>query len=221
MTDRIINEAFAAIVRRDEISQKESIADVMEALQAEHPYRFSDAIEGLAYTDAWRAAFLAIRGKANPSMAFRLEMGGVWSLHGSMIRNGVNDDLLVADALRRILPPYDGSDMTLFRGEGFNNRRRRVYGLCWSSEEGVARSFAKDQASDYRQGAVVLKAFVPKEAIVASIHDLDPENGESEYLVDRRFLKPAMITVIDRLPFTPRPLLRISDYLNQVSGDDD
>ncbi|TBH09917.1 hypothetical protein [Rhizobium leguminosarum] len=213
MTNRIINESFGPTIRTDKLSQRESVAVVIAAIEAEKPYIFCDAIEGLAYTDAWRDAFLAIRKKANPSMAFRLEMGGLWALHGAMIRNALNDDLLLADALRKILPPYSGGDMTLYRGEGFENRCKRAYGLCWTSEEPVARYFAKDRASDYPAGTVLLRAEVPKASIVASIHDLDPENGEFEYLVDRRFLKPAMIRVLERLPFTARPVFRLADFL--------
>lgn len=207
-SDRIVNEAFQRHIAEDDQKARDAVKAVVDAMTMGNAYLFSDAIEGLYYTGAFRSAFLAIRRHAGLSDAFKRELGGVWVLHGSMIRNGVNDDVLLAQALRNILPPYQGEGLTLFRGEGANNRRYRRYGLCWTSDRAVADYFAHDSAKSYRNGAVVLQADVPREAIVASVHELDPENGEYEYLVDRRFLRPEMISVLDRIPFTPKPVIR-------------
>lgn len=211
-SDRIVNEDFERQIAEDDEKARDSVKSVVDAMKAGNAYLFSDAIEGLYYTGAFRSAFLAISRHTGLSDAFKRELGGVWVLHGSMIRNGVNDDVLLAKALRNILPPYEGDGLTLFRGEGANNRRYRRYGLCWTSERDVAQSFARDSAKAYRNGAVVLRADVPREAIVANVHELDPENGEYEYLVDRRLLRATMISVLDRLPYTPKPVIKITDF---------
>jgi hypothetical protein len=159
------------------------------------------------YTCAWRQAFLAIRKEAKPSDQFRSDMRGVWARRVALIRNGVGDDLLVADCARKLLTPYDGEDMILYRGESFNNRCTRTYGLCWSSSEACARLYAENSKRCSSRGSVLLKAQVPKEAIISHIGAVSKFPREEEYVVDRRQLTPSLVEVIARLhvrePHTP------------------
>ena len=79
----------------------------------------------------------------------------------------VTDDIALATGLRALLPPYRGGGVTLYRSEGFPNRRRRTYGLSWTSDIRVARAFAESRAATYQGGAVLLRTFAPASAVIS------------------------------------------------------
>jgi hypothetical protein len=100
----------------------------------------------------------------------------------------------VADALRLLLPVYQGLGLRLFRGESFFNRRRRSHGLSWSDDSEVARSYAESGVCRTANGGSILLAVdAPAEAIICA-HAI--RFGEREFLVDRRCLKG--ISVVGR-----------------------
>jgi hypothetical protein len=113
----------------------------------------------------------------------------------------VSDDLLMARALRKLLPPYRGAARTLFRGESAWNRKRRTYGLSWSSDLVTAEGFARGLTRHSQGGSVVLKAIVPPCAIVARIKAADDRYGEKEFIVDRSELD--IVSVVQRCPQVP------------------
>lgn len=190
---------------------RREVAGVISALETSNIDRFCTAIENLSEARAWRAAFLAIRRWTGYlSIDFRRGMSGVWGLHGWIIRRGLNDDLLLADALRKLFAPYTGPSLELFRGESFRNRTRRNYGPSWTSSLEVAREFAVTQAQEHSGGGVVLRASVPASAIIADVHSDDPESGEFEYLVARRGLAGILVEVLERKPHSPRPAIDFS-----------
>jgi hypothetical protein len=123
----------------------------------------------------------------------RMSFYTTWVHHGDHIRLAIDDDLLLIEALRKLLPPYGGSDMTLYRGECMPNRKRRTYGPSWTSSKNVARDFAEifHRCSD--GGAVLLKARVPKVNIIAKLNKGYDPLQEREYLVDRRNLKDVYV----------------------------
>jgi hypothetical protein len=123
----------------------------------------------------------------------RTMMLALWVQDGDALRDSVANDLLLFDALRNILPPYRGGPISLFRGETWFNRRRRAYGLSWSSDRIVAESFARNYPNFYVKGTLVLETLAPADAIICvpqlcGIDQLPPD-AEAEYLVDRRRLK--------------------------------
>jgi hypothetical protein len=81
-----------------------------------------------------------------------------------------------------------GPAMTLFRGDSGYNRRRRTYGLSWSSDRVVAESFATGLYQTFDAGSVLLEVNAPTEAIICAPGPHDNRYGESEFLVDRRCL---------------------------------
>jgi hypothetical protein len=98
--------------------------------------------------------------------------------------------------MRVLFPPYRGPAIPLFRGtSGDEARKRKLYGISWTSDADTARSFAKQYEDSV--GGVVLETVAPLEAVI-SAPGLDgpyyeDENGkrmydESEYLVDGRRL---------------------------------
>ena len=124
---------------------------------------------------------------------------------GDHVRQDVNNDLALADALRVLLPPHLGPAVTLYRGESAWNRRRRKYGLSWSATAEVARQYAS--SGTYRTfagGAVLLETFARPEAIICAPLMHDDRYSEQEYLVDRRRLRAVM--VLER--YSRPPLVR-------------
>jgi hypothetical protein len=110
----------------------------------------------------------------------------------------VGDDLLLIRALRVVLPPYRGPTVTLFRGDGARNCRRRTYGLSWTSELAVAEDFANREWRTTEGGSVVLETLAPPDAILCAPGLHDDRYGENEYLIDRRRL--GRVTVLQRFP---------------------
>jgi hypothetical protein len=111
----------------------------------------------------------------------------------------VNDDLVMIRALRVLLPRYDGTAQRLYRGETAYNRKRRTYGLSWSSKLDVADHYGKSGV--YRSsvgGSVVLEVQANPDAIICAPLHHDNRYGEDEYLVDRR--KLAGVKVLRRYP---------------------
>ncbi|QAU44197.1 hypothetical protein [Bradyrhizobium guangzhouense] len=120
----------------------------------------------------------------------RAMMLSAWIRWGDSWRNNVNNDVLLIDTLRNLLPPYRGGEVRLFRGDSAFNRRRRTYGMSWTVDRIVAESFAEGNASMYDGGTVVLETLAPSTAIICVPHDHIEHAyaGEVEYLVDRRRL---------------------------------
>ena len=65
-------------------------------------------------------------------------------------------DLPLCDAARVLLPSYRGPAVRLFRGAAAGERRKRIYGLCWSVDIAAAERFAEDRRQ-WNGGSVVLE----------------------------------------------------------------
>ena len=144
----------------------------------------------------WPAAFRAVLRVRSPNQRFRKHFLESWLRHGDHLRQEVSDDLLLADGLRRLLPAYSAGPVILWRGDSFYNRRRRTYGLSWTSSEEVGRSFMNGIWRTLEDGSVLLKTEAPADAVICSPLMLGDHYGEAEYLVDRRRL--AKVEIIDR-----------------------
>src|SRR5262245_51063624 len=102
-------------------------------------------------------------------------------------------------ALWSLLPPYVGAEpLTLYRGESFRNRRRRTYGLAWTVDREVARSFASDRLwRTSKGGSILLKTIAPAAAVISAPALIGGGHPtEQEYLVDRRLLR--RVEVVER-----------------------
>jgi hypothetical protein len=151
-----------------------------------------------------RRAFQRIgRVKVPVPKHFRQVFLRMWLSNGDSLRSDVDDDLVLTRALRVLLPAYKGPARTLYRGDGFRNRKGRTYGLAWSSSRSVAEHFAVDRAKLYKEGTVLLVATVPPENIICNLGRRDNRYGENEYLVDRRGL--VGVRVLRRYPFLADP----------------
>ena len=121
----------------------------------------------------------------------------VWFKYGAKLRQESNDDLLLIKALRKVMPPYRGGDMTLYRGESASNRDKRTYGVCWSAQKYIARQHAEGNIGGHpygEGGSRPLQAKVPASAIITHI---GADTVEDEYLVDRRGLPGNAVRVVE------------------------
>jgi len=117
------------------------------------------------------------------------------------------DSRAFLDAMRILFPPYQGPAMRLFRGAAADEaRKRKFYGLSWTTDFETADYFAK-QYEDTQIGGVVFETLAPPESIISApcldAPYYETENGErmydeSEYLVDGRRL--AIVKIAHRYP---------------------
>jgi hypothetical protein len=172
------------------------VAAFVESVVAGDLDRIAFHLEAIDEDYIWRDAFQAIaKATAVPQNVQRAFMN-LWVRNGHDVRGKVSDDRILIAGLKRLLPAYEGGPKTLYRGESAYNRRRRSYGLSWSSDEEAARSFAIGMSRTFAGGSVLLKTVVPPEAIlcVPTLHDKTYE--EFGYLVDRR--KFGNVKVVER-----------------------
>ena len=119
-----------------------------------------------------------------------------WILQGDTIRCLVNDDLVLMDGLRKLLPRYRGPGRKLYRGDAALNLRRRQYGLSWSADKDVARHFAQGTWQMLEGGSVLLEVDAPVRAIISTDALVAENHDEAEYVVDRRQLRS--VRVVER-----------------------
>jgi len=179
--------------------RSEAIKGFEYAVRIGNGDRLGPVLSALAATKGYPGAFRRVRGTDAP-IPFREGFLGYWAHDGEHIRGQINDDLLLIDALKGLLPPYAGPDMELWRGESHFAWARRRYGLSWTSDREVATDFARMNQQWTEKGGVLLQARVPSAAIIAHVSDF----GEEEYLVDRRLL--------------PRPIVVAARYLRPAGG---
>ncbi len=88
--------------------------------------------------------------------------------------------------LRVVFPPYEGPDLTLYRGEN-GGWARRTPSLSWTRDIQIARDYAQESGRLHELGGVLLQASIPAERIIADLADHDHAD-EQEVLVDARGL---------------------------------
>ena len=124
----------------------------------------------------------------------------LWFRYGDHLRQEANDDLLLIAALRKIMPPYTGGDMILYRGETAHNRDHLTYGVCWSAQKHIAHQHAERGLCRCADGGSrLLRATVPASAIITHIGDC-AGHIEEEFLVDRCGLPENAVRVMKAFP---------------------
>jgi hypothetical protein len=110
------------LIAEDRRREREMITAIREGIRDADPERFTVGIE-LAeqhVAHGWRQIMLAIRRCPPPTAAFRRWFRDeVWLRNGDHLRDKTNDDALLADALR-VLMPLTGA---VLRGSGEARRR--------------------------------------------------------------------------------------------------
>ena len=186
--------------------EREGIASFVRAVADDDARAMGKALVEVGNSCVWGRARALVRRGVGGSVQVRRAFLDIHARSGDHIRQEVDDDLLLADAYRFLLPLYQGPGMTLFRGDTFFNRRRRTYGLCWSDDIEVARSHAEEGHSRVAEGgSVLLTVEAGAEAIICApaLHEHCFEE-EREFIVDCRRLRGVrVIARYEQKPFYP------------------
>src|SRR5262245_51916892 len=181
---------------------RQTIKELVQAVRTDNYERLLELLEQLDNTYlGWRDAFYLLGKEKSISPDMRAGWLRVWTKFGDDIRSEIQDDRVLIDGLRALLPPYRGPGLTLYRGDSAYNRRRRSYGPSWTSSRDAAEHFATGFWQSFVGGSVLLQTNAPPDAIVCAPGLHDNRYGEDEYLVDRRRLHA--VTALQRYPQTP------------------
>lgn len=152
-----------------------------------------DSIHEIESTGVWELAIKECRRLGDAPDEIRAKFLCIWIAFGDSLRSNVNKDFSLIAGLRVLLPPYAGGPVQLFRGESFGNRKRRTYGMAWSSDRQVATAFARNRADLYEGGTVLLETVAAPEAVISAPALLLPGASVDEYVVDRRRLRAVRV----------------------------
>ena len=147
---------------------------------------------------SWSSFALSLLDEQELSMEAIESFGTYWIEGGHHMREQIANDQLLIHLLRRILLPYDGGPIVLFRGENRGRWDNRSIGLAWTSNIETARMFGRG-LNAVRFGGVLLKACFQPEAIISG------PNGHSRYLDEDQFtVDPSCFPSITPIEFFPR-----------------
>jgi hypothetical protein len=173
---------------------REFVAGVLTA----NPDRMAAALATLDFggfdVDHAMRAVARLNSVPNEAQDFFLQ---VHLRFGDKLRQECTRDLWLLRGYRVLMPPYNGSGITLYRGEQADNRQRRTYGMPWTTTRDVADNYAR-RAQGHVSGGVLLETMAPPEAIICAVPRNSDRYGEHEYLVDRR--KLGQVKVLARYP---------------------
>ena len=189
---------------------KQAVLDFVQGAATGNPELIIKGIEALDYGHVDGGGWIrALRSVGRlPSVPDVTPLGFLeyFLRYGDHLRRELSQGLTdegVVKGIRMLLPEYEGPAVHLFRGEQFGNRRRRTYGLSWSSSADVARRFAEREAFHRTSegGSVLIETVAPPEAIICAPALLGNWLNEYEYIVDRRRL--SSVAVVERFAEVP------------------
>lgn len=174
------------------------VARLIQALAHDDWEAVKSAIADVEAANLWRLAASKIRSIEKPHAAVSAKFHIEWTVRGHRIRDLVGSDPVLFDALRVLLPGYQGAGLTLYRGESSARQKHRIYGTAWTSSKDVGCMFARGLNAAHAGGGVLLSTDAPAAAIIAGPSPHSVYLGEHEYTVDRRRL--AKVVVLARFP---------------------
>jgi hypothetical protein len=186
-------------LRNDERRQHRAVLEAWRiAILSGDETTIDQAFVAVAHRYLLRRAFLVAARLPEIPADTRQHMAWRWCKDGDSIRDQVNSDLVLIAGLRALLPHYTGPGLMLWRGDSWFNRRRRTYGMSWTSKRDVAERFAAGPYRTFTGGSVILEASVPAAAIICDLdrHLSANMRGEREFLIDRRRL--GRVHVVER-----------------------
>lgn len=137
----------------------------------------------------WRSVFEHLLANADRINFEKEKIHTLWTVNGGHLRRKINDDELVLSILKIALPGYHGNGLVLYRGECRFLYENQKIGFCWSPDIEVASIFARG-LNALESGGVLLKAYAPEEAIMASPNQHSAEQmQEFEYTCNPRLLE--------------------------------
>jgi hypothetical protein len=145
--------------------------------------------------DAWRDACERTFNSTNDLAA---DAQGLFVEFGHRIRDRINDDLIMTKLLQRMLPPFTGSGMQLFRGENADRYHEGQIGFCWTPKREIAEMFGSGLNAMAGAGGLLLSSLVRSSAIIAGPNAHSMWLGEEEYWVCPSRLEE--VTILAKYP---------------------
>ncbi|WP_413437096.1 hypothetical protein ACFDAU_11775 [Sulfuriferula sp. GW1] len=118
----------------------------------------------------WRSVFEYMLNNSHSMPFDKPNVHTLWTVNGGHLRRKIKDDDLILSVLEIALPGYSGKGLILYRGECRFLYDENKIGFCWTPEIDVALMFASGLNS-LESGGVLLKAYAPPSAIMASPND--------------------------------------------------
>lgn len=122
-----------------------------------------------------------------------------WTECGHRVREKIDNDTHLESILRKTLPAYLGSQITLYRGENVERYRNQRIGFCWTKGQETARMFARGLNSR-PTGGVLLECCFDAGQIIAAPSQHSIYLGEHEYTVSPSTIYPSQITIVESYP---------------------
>lgn len=120
---------------------------------------------------------------------FREALHLAWTVRSHHYRADIQDDDLIIRAFRRVFSPYTGSRLVLYRGERSSELGAGRIGLNWSTDQEVAKKFARGLCTTYGCDGVLLRATAEPSAIITGPNQHSANKlGEMEHIIDPRML---------------------------------
>jgi len=123
---------------------------------------------------------------------FAMEFRNEWTTRSHTIRKEFNNDITLKNILWKVLPPYSGGDLKLWRGERSSRVKKNIIGFNWSTNrEYVEEYFANGSYRDGRSGSCLLEVQIKSKGIISghSNHRLDNSNSEASIVIDPKYAK--------------------------------
>jgi len=147
------------------------------------------ALNNIERLGIWPSAVLAMARVSRPTQEIsECFHNSIWTVRGHRIREMVNNDNVLLDVLRILLPKYDGPSMVLYRGENIDRSEQGALGFAWTTRKDIALMFARGLNAEGK-GGILLSVNAPTKAIIASPGRHSIFLDEHEYVVDPRHLQ--------------------------------
>jgi hypothetical protein len=183
------------------LSSEAAVSYVLAAMRGGPAERVAHAFQSLE--DGSGTAYRKILEEATTcdlvSEAFRSALFSNWNVRSFHHREKVADDGLIIRALRRVLPPYSGGSLVLYRGERGSELKAGRIGINWSTKRSVGEMFASGLCRCDGDEGVLLMATAPPSAIIAGPNYENAKSVEEmEHIVESGILDG--IAELERFP---------------------
>lgn len=116
----------------------------------------------------------------------------IWIERGKFIREKLGNDKILIQLLALCMPKYEGTGLTVFRGENEHRFNSGQIGFCWTESRDTAKVFARGLNACNGQG-FLLQAYAPREAIFSGANDHSRYLNEHEVTLNPRLLRDIQI----------------------------